>query len=67
MNEFNQCVLEIPYFVYPAFRLQDDIQEVFGGFQMWSRAKFKIQEKEEDLKVKKRREQFMRRKQEKAQ
>ena len=62
MNEFNQIGLDIPYFVYPAFRLQDDIQEIFGGFAMWKRAKIKIQEKEEEQKVKKRRELFLRRK-----
>lgn len=64
IEEFTQCVHQIPYFAYPAFRLQDQIQEYFGGFALWKRAKQKIEDQEKEDKIQKLKEQFLKRKQE---
>lgn len=54
---------QVPYFSYPAFRLQEQMKEYFGGFKLWANSKRKIEEEEKEAKVKKLKDQFLKRKQ----
>lgn len=63
IEEFTECVKQVPYFSYPAFRLQEQMREYFGGFALWANSKAKIEEEEKEQKVKKLKDQFLKRKQ----
>jgi hypothetical protein len=48
---FTKCALAIPYFVFPGFRLQEQIRETFGGENLWQAIWVKIQEQEKADKI----------------
>lgn len=62
LQDFSDCVIHVPYLVFPAFRLQDQIQEKFGGTKLWKKCQQKIDEQEKLDKIEEFKSQFMRRK-----
>ena len=51
IQEFVYVANEQPYIVFPAFRLQDQLREMFGGVRLWMRAKKKLDEQETNVKI----------------
>jgi len=59
--EFLNIVNKIPYLVFPAFRLQSQMQEIFCGKSFWRKLKFKMEKKEQEKKLLAERERFFER------
>jgi hypothetical protein len=49
------------YIVFPAFRLQQEMREVFGGVRFWRKCKVKLDKKEQERKMIMEREKFFER------
>ena len=62
LQKFVECVTDCPYVVFPAFRLQEELREMFGGVKLWVNAQKKIEEQEANVKIQQLKEQFMKRK-----
>ena len=37
IEEFTDCVKQVPLFSFPALRLQELMKEYFGGFSLWAK------------------------------
>jgi len=46
----------LPYIVFPAFRLQEDLRETFGGEEFWQALRKKMNKKVREAKLIKERE-----------
>jgi len=46
-NEFITVVQTLPYTVFPAFRLQNQMKEMFGGYFFWNKCKKRFDKKEQ--------------------
>ena len=44
--DFISVVQQLPYIAFPAFRLQDEMRESWGGYRFWRKAKVKLDKKD---------------------
>ena len=49
----------LPYIVFPAFRLQEDLRETFGGENFWQTLRKKMNKKVRESKLIKEREEII--------
>jgi hypothetical protein len=60
-HEFVDIIAQVPYIVFPAFRLQASMKEVFAGNRFWKKCKVKLEKKELEKKIIAEREKFLER------
>lgn len=60
-SEFVLVVQALPYTVFPAFRLQSSMKEMFGGFSFWTKCKKRMEKKDQERKMMAEREKFFER------
>ena len=60
-SEFITVVQTLPYTVFPAFRLQSQMKEMFGGYFFWNKCKKRFDKKEQERKMILEREKFFER------
>ncbi|CDW80386.1 ef hand family protein [Stylonychia lemnae] len=57
-NDFIKVVQQLPYTVFPSFRLQGEMRETFGGGRFWRKCKIRLDKKEQERKMMVEREKF---------
>jgi hypothetical protein len=57
--DFVKAVAMLPYIVFPAFRLQEDLRETFGGEAFWQALRKKMNKKVRESKLIKEREEII--------
>ena len=59
--EFAELTRHTQFLLFPAFRIQSDMQELFGGFKLWRRMKGQLEKRQSDQRVVEEREKFRKR------
>lgn len=59
--EFAELTRHTQFILFPAFRIQADMQELFGGLKLWRRVKNQLEKRQNDQKVVEEREKFAKR------
>eukprot|EP00347_Sterkiella_histriomuscorum_P006285 403353352 len=57
-NDFVKIVQQLPYTIFPSFRLQSEMRETFGGNRFWRKCKVRLDKKEQEKKMMIEREKF---------